>query len=385
MKPGKDDMKELPRQTNGVLGGEWAYKTSQSRDVPGTIDSSVGEPQAQSGSHNNNPSTAQRLTVPHELLLKERQQQMAGQTTLQDMALNSEVPTSVYRGQSAVMAPNMSNDPARLQNNYLLQQNMSLTSILGESQQEESPLRQIAIRNAFPPAVGQVPQSYPPILYSTASSRNGLASAPAYLNHDSTRLNPCLQRTGRHHPLRRESLPTGDFPFNRHVAPNTDGVGGQIKAKGHQETMEKEDDRRTISEKLLGIPKPKRALTAYNFFFKLERQRMMDELEPAPTDRCPEVAPPRIPFQIMGKEIGFRWKSLTEEEKKPYVERAISDKSRYAKEMEVYKAKRESIMSSHHRSQLSSLHDSVVSEYFGDDDEDTVSKNKRRNSATRGK
>jgi hypothetical protein len=69
---------------------------------------------------------------------------------------------------------------------------------------------------------------------------------------------------------------------------------------------------------------PKRYLSAYNIFFQEERRRIYAE------------ADKRIGFSGLGKIIGGRWKSLTEEQREPYDNMAEKDMGRYRDEMKMY-------------------------------------------------
>ena len=72
-----------------------------------------------------------------------------------------------------------------------------------------------------------------------------------------------------------------------------------------------------------GDQKPKKALTAYFCFMNANRQQVKDE---NPDDKVGDIA----------KKLGAMWKSLGEEEKKPYQEMAAKDKERHQKEMDEF-------------------------------------------------
>lgn len=74
---------------------------------------------------------------------------------------------------------------------------------------------------------------------------------------------------------------------------------------------------------------PRRPLSAYNYFFKDERVRIIAE-----------DLPGTVGFHNMTKTIGTRWKALSEEERASYKERASVDKIRYRNEMDEYNAKK---------------------------------------------
>ncbi|KAL3906876.1 MAG: hypothetical protein SGILL_009099 [Bacillariaceae sp.] len=64
---------------------------------------------------------------------------------------------------------------------------------------------------------------------------------------------------------------------------------------------------------------PKRPLSAYNWFFKEERQKVLN-----------------LDFQSMGKEVSARWKKTTPEQRKPFDVLAKQDAQRYKKEVQIY-------------------------------------------------
>jgi hypothetical protein len=94
---------------------------------------------------------------------------------------------------------------------------------------------------------------------------------------------------------------------------------------------------------------PKRPLSAYNIFFKEERNRILDAL-PATnnndeTTNGTNTAGGRkrkhkphgkIGFESLAKVVGQRWQDLTADQVEHYKEKAEADKYRYKKEMEQY-------------------------------------------------
>lgn len=70
---------------------------------------------------------------------------------------------------------------------------------------------------------------------------------------------------------------------------------------------------------------PKRAMSAYMFFAQKERPLVKSENE-------------GISFVETTKELGRRWKALTDEEKRPYEEMNARDKERYEREKTAYDA-----------------------------------------------
>jgi hypothetical protein len=96
--------------------------------------------------------------------------------------------------------------------------------------------------------------------------------------------------------------------------------------------------------------KPKRPLSAYNIFFKEERQRILDNLPESSTvlDTASEEKPKRkrahkphgkIGFENLAKLIGERWHSLNPESADYYRNLAEEDSLRYRSEMEAYLTK----------------------------------------------
>ncbi|KAJ5332083.1 High mobility group superfamily [Penicillium brevicompactum] len=71
---------------------------------------------------------------------------------------------------------------------------------------------------------------------------------------------------------------------------------------------------------------PKRGLSAYMFFANDNRDKVREEN-------------PGISFGQVGKQLGDKWKALSETDRKPYDEKAAKDKKRYEEEKAAYLAK----------------------------------------------
>jgi hypothetical protein len=98
--------------------------------------------------------------------------------------------------------------------------------------------------------------------------------------------------------------------------------------------------------------KPKRPLSAYNIFFKEERERILREIPddtatattsaPAPSShnsrmrRGKRVPHGKIDFQNLAKAVGKRWQNLSPEAMAVYKEKANDDLVRYKREMEEF-------------------------------------------------
>ncbi|KAI8371618.1 Non-histone chromosomal protein 6 [Radiomyces spectabilis] len=81
----------------------------------------------------------------------------------------------------------------------------------------------------------------------------------------------------------------------------------------------KRTDRGRNSKPKKDASAPKRGLSAYMFFSQEMRQQVKDEN-------------PEAGFGQIGKLLGAKWKKMSEEEKKPYNEKAEADKKRYEDE-----------------------------------------------------
>lgn len=99
--------------------------------------------------------------------------------------------------------------------------------------------------------------------------------------------------------------------------------------------------------------KPKRPLSAYNYFFKEERQRILKYIGRRPDEIVTEaVVNPdeegrlwtctgKVSFEEMGKIIGGRWKAMDSETLKRYTALALGDAGRYKHELKAWNEKKE--------------------------------------------
>lgn len=109
--------------------------------------------------------------------------------------------------------------------------------------------------------------------------------------------------------------------------------------------------------------KPKRPLSAYNFFFKEEREkilRIIQSEDPDTVDNDPSnedyLSPEqlnklkkeggKVSFEEMGKIIGQRWKNIDPDRLTRFAELATEDTERYKKEMVSYNGRQEAKMRS---------------------------------------
>lgn len=82
--------------------------------------------------------------------------------------------------------------------------------------------------------------------------------------------------------------------------------------------------------------KPKRPLTAYNIFFREERQRLLETL-PVCTNVKSKKAHGKISFPDLARKISRAWKDISPASKVYYCELACQDKVRYYREMEEWR------------------------------------------------
>lgn len=109
--------------------------------------------------------------------------------------------------------------------------------------------------------------------------------------------------------------------------------------------------------------KPKRPLSAYNFFFKEEREKILKVVlaeDPEKVENDPESEDylsddmvgrlrkegGKVSFEEMGKLIGQRWKNIDPDRLTRFSELATEDTDRYKKEMVDYNGRQEAKMRS---------------------------------------
>jgi hypothetical protein len=107
--------------------------------------------------------------------------------------------------------------------------------------------------------------------------------------------------------------------------------------------------------------KPKRPLSAYNFFFKEEREKILKVVlaeDPTTVQPDPEADDfiqdeligrlkkegGKVSFEEMGKIIGQRWKNIDPDRLSKYAEMAAEDTERYKTEMQAYNGRQEARM-----------------------------------------
>jgi hypothetical protein len=85
------------------------------------------------------------------------------------------------------------------------------------------------------------------------------------------------------------------------------------------------------------LKKPKRSLSAYNFFFQDERKLLLQNLPGPEQSKKPRRSHGKIGFAEMARTIAAKWKSVTPELKMEHEFLAAHDLERYESEMKVWK------------------------------------------------
>lgn len=134
-----------------------------------------------------------------------------------------------------------------------------------------------------------------------------------------------------------------------------------VKATGSSPKKEKLPSSVKKTTKKKPKDKPKRPLSAYNFFFKEEREKIIQvvlaedpakiQTNPEANDYLDEAAIGRlrkeggkVSFEEMGKIIGQRWKNIDPDRLSTYSEMASEDTERYKTEMQAYNGRQEAKM-----------------------------------------
>lgn len=98
---------------------------------------------------------------------------------------------------------------------------------------------------------------------------------------------------------------------------------------GSEQPHEGGDDKRTR-------PKPKRPLSAYNFYFHSERQNILQDT-PTRKEGKPRRSHGKIGFADLARSIAAKWKCISKEERATFDKKAAADKERYQREMAAWK------------------------------------------------
>lgn len=90
------------------------------------------------------------------------------------------------------------------------------------------------------------------------------------------------------------------------------------------------------------IPKPKRPLSAYNYFFQAQRKEILEESVRAANkpEGKPEKSNGKIGFANLARTVATRWKLIDKESLKYFDHLALEDKNRYDEEMEEWRSQK---------------------------------------------
>mmetsp|Transcript_29490 Transcript_29490/g.81037 ORF Transcript_29490/g.81037 Transcript_29490/m.81037 type:complete len:295 (-) Transcript_29490:244-1128(-) len=100
-----------------------------------------------------------------------------------------------------------------------------------------------------------------------------------------------------------------------------------------------QSNQQPVQEVPIAPEKPKRGLTAYNYFFQAERKRLLETL-PAKKKK-PQNSHGKIGFADLARTISSRWKKLTPVERSPYASLAQMDSLRYKKEKKLWEERQQ--------------------------------------------
>ena len=152
----------------------------------------------------------------------------------------------------------------------------------------------------------------------------------------------------RHNDLKPRDIPMSSGDDEGGAQDDSDDASspsaGWVAAEAAQASSKKAKVVRKKKSARVKKPKdmPRRPLSAYNIFFREERERMLKECrEKAKAalgglnsgETLPE---PKIGFENMAKTIGKRWKALSEQELARYKDLAMADMERYRCERDTY-------------------------------------------------
>ncbi|GMH89010.1 hypothetical protein TrVE_jg13176 [Triparma verrucosa] len=198
---------------------------------------------------------------------------------------------------------------------------------------------------------------------SSSMSRLGTSSGENSGNSGSSRtLNSNLSSDGE---LLDQTSSIGSFPLSLHSQRSSKSLGGfgeiptYDELFNHKRLPEKPLQRSKGGRDVFAVPlssqpppplqsepavaavepfrmtKPQRPLSAYNFYFKKERERMANQKKKENRGR---EGGAKVGFAQMGKMIGKSWKLITSTDKAPLVKLAAEDKQRYDSEMAAWKS-----------------------------------------------
>jgi hypothetical protein len=119
-------------------------------------------------------------------------------------------------------------------------------------------------------------------------------------------------------------------------APSNDETATKEKRIEGKQAASRAPSQRGDESNGLHPPKPPRNLSAYNFYFKDQRRKMLEAL-PIRSEGKPRRSHGKIGFSDLARTIAAGWKSIDHETRIYYENLAMADKERYARELEAWK------------------------------------------------
>ena len=187
---------------------------------------------------------------------------------------------------------------------------------------------------------------------SDNSSISSVKSCFISSNDDASTHGPVITRAKSGNISNDESAKTIGALLKEADAASNHGSKKRKSQNYSSDSDKDDDDDDDESEEFLisRIPKPKRPMTAYNFFFQAERKKIIREEEEASKNtkrsssasgacRQNKTANHQTAFENMGKTIGRRWKEVNNEDLERYQALGAKESRRYKREMKVYNAK----------------------------------------------
>ena len=120
------------------------------------------------------------------------------------------------------------------------------------------------------------------------------------------------------------------------TAPESPHTHHDLTTLENTQAVEQEETAIVLEDSIEEEPKPKRPLSAYNFFFKQQRLQLL-RTRPIRPEGKPRRSHGKIGFADLARTIAARWKTTSEAEKQYFEDRSNQDKARYNREMEEWK------------------------------------------------
>jgi hypothetical protein len=142
----------------------------------------------------------------------------------------------------------------------------------------------------------------------------------------------------------------------------------KVAPENHEEAREPEPK---ASRAMVG-DKPKRPLSAYNYFFKEEREKMIQvETGEGVKPKGTRIKKKRhgIKFEDMAKAIAKKWNQIDPEALYKYEEMAQADKDRYKLAMQEYIARKNFALSAAHKELASTVSGETMQRYLKNQDQ----------------